>query len=226
MIKVFSTYTKDTIYNVNSGEKITRDGGPAFFIENVFKKNKIKYIMNAHRAKIKIEVKDGIEKGVLDGSLKTREIESIRDNDIVVISTVNKEWVLSSNLLNGAKIFLDVQGYVRNARKNRGIYKLDFWNNLFCIKINNQEIKELPKKIINNQRKKCLIITKGSKGAVIYFKNKKHSFVAKKIKPKDTIGAGDTFFAEFIVEFVKSKGDIAKSGKLAAREVEKFLSKK
>jgi len=43
MIKIFSTYTKDEIYNQDNGLKIIRNGGPAFFIENVFKKNKIKH---------------------------------------------------------------------------------------------------------------------------------------------------------------------------------------
>lgn len=225
MIKVFSTYTKDIIHDINNGRKINRDGGPAFFIENVFKKNKIKYTMNVQKAKIEIYVKDGIEKGILSGSLKTREIKNIRNEDIIIISTVDNEWIPCDNLPNGAKIFLDVQGYARSARKNRGVYKLDFWNNIFCMKSNDHEIKELPKKIINNQKKKCLIISKGNKGAEIYFKNKKCIFVAKKIKSKDTIGAGDTFFANFIVKFMYTN-DIIKSGNFAIKKTDFFLISK
>jgi hypothetical protein len=182
--------------------------------------------MNAQKAKIKIDVKNGIEKGVLVGLLKTRRIKNIRKDDAVVISTVNKEWILGDNFPNGIKIFLDIQGYVRNARKNQGIYKLDFWNNIFCIKGNEKEIKKLSTRIILNQKKKLLIITKGESGATIYFRRKRYDFKPHKVKATDYIGCGDTFFAEFIAEFVKSKGDVAKSGKLATREVEKFLSKK
>lgn len=226
MIKVFSTYTKDAICNINNGEKITRNGGPAFYIENVFKRNKIKHKIEAGNAKIKIEVKDKIGKGVLAGSLKEKKIKGVKDDDIIVISTVDSEWILSGNLPDNAKIFLDVQGYIRSARKNPAIFEADFWNVIYCMKTNDKEIKELPAKIISDQKSRLLIITKGEKGAEIYFKGKKYNFKVEKIKAVDYIGAGDTFFAGFIIAFVESKSDIIKSGNFAAKEVTEFLLNK
>lgn len=223
MIKIFSTYTRDKIYNQDNGLKIIRNGGPAFFIENVFKKNKVNYKISASEANINIQIINGTEKGVLASKLKERKINSIEINDTILISTVDREWTLPDNFPEKAKIFIDVQGYVRSARKNPEIYKSDFWNNIFCLKTNDREIKELPKNIVRNQKNKCLIITKGSRGAVVYFKDKKYIFTAKKIKLNDTIGAGDTFFAGFIVEFIKSKGNITKSGKFAIKKAENFL---
>lgn len=223
MIKIFSTYTKDEIYNQDSCLRSIRNGGPALFIENVFKKNKIKYEIASQKAVIEIKVKNGIEKGVLKNKLRVKSVRNIKDRDLVVISTVDSEWILDTGISNKAQIFLDAQGYVRSARKNPKIYKASFWNNILCLKTNNQEIKELPEKVVNAQKNKCLIVTKGSKGAVVYFKNKKHMLTAKKIKTCDTIGAGDTFFARFIVGFVKSKGDVVRSGKFAMEEAKKFL---
>ena len=206
MIKIFSTYTKDDICNQDNCLKINRKGGPAFFMENVFKKNKIKYEIISQKAVIEIKVKNGKEKGILKTKLKEKSIEDIKSEDLVVISTVDREWILNTKIPAKAQVFLDVQGYIRSSRKNPEIYKLDFWNNIFCLKTNDREIKELPKNIVRNQKNKCLIMTKGSKGAVVYFKNKKYVFKTKKIKLDDAIGAGDTFFAGFITGFIKNKG--------------------
>ncbi|MDO9231013.1 MAG: PfkB family carbohydrate kinase [bacterium] len=226
MIKIFSTYTKDEIDNQDSGLRVIRNGGPAFFIENILKKNKIKYKMKSQKAVIKIKIKNGIEKGVLKNKLTTKKLDNIRDNDLVVISTVDDEWIVDKKIFTKAQIFLDAQGYVRSARRNPKIYEARFWEDIFCLKVNEQEIKELPRGIVNNQKNKCLIITKGGKGVVIYFENKKYAIVAKKIKSCDAIGAGDTFFPGFIVGFIENKGDIIKSGKFAIKEVENFLLNK
>lgn len=196
------------------------------YIEDVFKKNKVEYTISAQKAKIKIDVKDGIEKGVLDGSLNTKEIKNIKKNDIVIISTVDKEWLLSGNLPRGVKVFLDVQGYIRSARKDPAIFKANFWSMIYCMKTNDKEIEELPTEIVSDQKKKLLIITKGEKGATIYFKGEKYGFMANKIKAIDYIGSGDTFFAGFIKAFVRNNFDLIKSGNFAIEEVTNFLLNK
>jgi fructose-1-phosphate kinase PfkB-like protein len=71
-----------------------------------------------------------------------------------------------------------------------------------------------------------LIITKGSEGVEIYFKNKKYTFTINNIKSSDAIGAGDTFFANFIVSFINTDGMIEKSCSIAMNKVEKFLLNK
>lgn len=223
MIKIFSTYTKDEIDNQDKNLKIIRNGGPAFFIENIFKKNKIKYKMISQKAVIKIEIKNGIEEGILKNKLREKKIKNIKNDDIIIISTVDKEWLFCGKFLKKAIIFLDVQGYVRAIRKNKLICKSDFWNNIFCIKGNEHEIRWLPKNVIKNQKRKCLIVTKGVEGAVVYLRNKKYILNAKKVKPEDTIGAGDTFFAGFIAGFIRNNGDIVKSGKFAIKEAENLL---
>ena len=49
---------------------------------------------------------------------------------------------------NNSKIFLDAQGYVRAGKRAKEILKENFWNDICCLKVNNNEIKKLPKEII------------------------------------------------------------------------------
>lgn len=226
MIKVFSTYTKDTICCINNGKKTIRNGGPAFYMENVFKKYKAKYAIFAQKAIVIINVQDGIEKGYLQGALKTKKIDNIKANDVIVISTVDNEWILENKLPHGGMMFLDAQGYIRSARRDRQIFKLDFWSMVYGMKVNVKELKEMPARIISNQKKKLLIVTKAEKGFVVYFRGKKYEFKTKKIKATDYIGAGDTFFARFILSFIKYRSNIIKSGDFATKEVTNFLLQK
>lgn len=225
MIKVFSTYTTDVIYNMDHKKKTIRKGGPAFFIENVLKDNKIEHEIHAGKAKININIKNKIERGFLDSVLRIDKIKNIQNNDIVVVSTVDREWVLGS-VSAKAKIFLDIQGHIRNSRINSSVFKSDFWKKVFCMKMNEEEMKELPNKIILSQKKKMMIITRGSNGFSIYFKGKKFDFKVNNIEASDYIGSGDTFFAGFIVGLIKKNYDIIKSGNFAIREVTKFLLSK
>lgn len=224
MLKIYSTFSKDIILDENRNRIVIRKGGPAFFIEKVFRKHKVRYEMNSGNV-LKVEIvltKEG-EKGKVKGEIKeSKEIQNINNNDFVLISTICGEWVLGDNILSGAKIFLDIQGYIRTKKKVDDFLNNDFWDKVFCIKGTEEEINKLPEKIIKNQKKKCLVITKGKNGSVIYFKNKKYAFCPKRINSKDTIGAGDIFFANFFLKFMETN-DIIKSGTFATKETENFL---
>lgn len=227
MIEVFSTYTKDFIVDKTKNKKAARRGGPAFFIENVFKKNKVAYKMNAQKAEIKIDLKNGIERGFLNSLLKTKNITTTEKAGLVIISTVDSEWILKNEFSDETKLFLDVQGYIRVAKNDQSIFKYDFWKNIYCMKGTKEEIQQIPKEIIKRQKEKILLVTKGSKGCDIYSKGKKMVLKPKTIaETKNTIGAGDTFFASFIVAFVKNNYNIVESGNFAIKETLIFLNNK
>lgn len=171
MIKIFSTYTQDIIQNQESRITAVRNGGPALFLEQTFKKHRIQYKMNATKAEVLITITaNGEEKGISKSSPEKRKIKYAK-NDIVIISTIGKEYILDDNLPKEARVFLDIQGYIREKNKN-----LNFLDNIFCIKGNHKEINKLSKKILLHQKKKLLIVTNGKNGATIYFKNKKYRF--------------------------------------------------
>lgn len=70
-----------------------------------------------------------------------------------------------------------------------------------------------------------VIITKGSKGALIYSKEERKFYKINAVKPKklvDTTGAGDTFIAAYVVARSKKKG-IKKAGEFAAKVASEML---
>lgn len=226
MIKIYSTFSEDIILDKNS--KSIKKGGPAFFIEKIFKKYKIKYKLHTNDVlKIEIKITNKRERGkIINNINESKKIKNIKNNDIIIISTIGNEWILDNKYIpSQTKIFLDIQGYIRANKKTDVLFKSSFWDKICCIKGTEKEINNLSKDIIKNQKKKCLIITKGEKGSIIYNKNKKYIFKTKKIESKNTIGAGDTFFAAFVYFFTKTNS-IEKSGILATDEVKNFLNDK
>lgn len=53
---------------------------------------------------------------------------------------------------------------------------------------------------------KLVVITRGGDGADLYFAGQKHSVAAPKINLVDTVGAGDTFMANFLTELMNLDG--------------------
>jgi hypothetical protein len=219
MIKVYSTFSKDIILDKNRNCTDIRKGGPAFYIEKVLKKHKVEYKMYSGKTiDVEIVLINKEEIGEIKSKIKkNRKIENINNNDFIMISTIGDEWILGNDISSEIKIFLDIQGYIRSK------YELGkSINKIFCAKGTKEEINKLPLKVKENQKKKCLIITEGKNGTTIYFKNKKHVFHPREIKVNNTIGAGDIFFASFIVKFIGTN-NIIKSGNFATKETENFL---
>ncbi len=224
MVKVYSTFSRDKILDANNKAVSVKKGGPALFIEGIFKKYKVKYLMNTGNViDVEIKVTENGETGEIISELKENKIKGVHSNDVVLISTIGKEWLLD-NSMPAKKIFLDIQGYMR-VNKTNTFFHNNFWEKIYCIKGTEKEIKRLPSGIRSKQKEKCLIVTKGKRGSVIYFKGKKHNFYPEKIDAKNTIGAGDVFFAAFAIKFIETN-DVIASGNFATREAEVFLKLK
>ncbi len=97
---------------------------------------------------------------------------------------------------------------------------------IFCLKATEKETKYLPKSFINSQKQKVLLITKGKSGCEIYGFGKKKSIKPSMIvKSPDTIGAGDYFFANFLINFIKTQNPFI-SAESAVENIIKFLLSK
>lgn len=229
MISIYSSFSKDKILD-SEGEVLSNtNGGPAFYIEKVFKNNKFPYILKTGKIiNVEIKLEKNKEIGRVGENIKSFKIPLKNYAGPILISTIGKEWILGDNPNKQARIFLDIQGYVRdlNFLGGKAFFNAPFLKNIFCLKGTEEELKFLPKKIIKNQKNKCLIITRGAKGSVIYYKNKKFIFKPfEKIRIISTIGVGDTFFASFVLNFIKSSGNIVESGRAATKDATGFLSK-
>lgn len=70
------------------------------------------------------------------------------------------------------------------------------------------------------------MVTKGENGSEVFHQGIQFSFAPRIIvHPLDTIGAGDTHFAYFVITFLKT-GDVCKSGAVATEETSVFLMRK
>jgi len=231
-ITILSTFTEDKIIDESNKTIKTQQGGPAFYISNVFKREKLLFnITKTPTIKIEIKLKKDGEVGKVKTRPKIKKVNFGKvKSECLVISTILKEFNLRDISKFKGKVFLDVQGYVRDGGSLGGKKlfhqgnELDF--SIFCLKGTEEEIRYLQKDFIKNQRKKILIITKGGRGCEAFILGKKYVIKPKKVlKTKNTIGGGDTFFAHFIAHLYKGN-DPVKSLRYATGETLKFLEKK
>jgi len=82
---------------------------------------------------------------------------------------------------------------------------------IFCMKGTSEEMTYVPESQLKKQKGKMLVVTKGKEGVEAYYKGKNYEFRPRHvIRSKYAIGAGDTFFANFVSRFVKT-GDFSGS---------------
>lgn len=201
-ILIFSTYSTDKV--TKNGKTTITKGGPLFFIQNAFEDNGVPFLArHGETIDVEIKVEHGKEKGRVANFPKSIKISGPKDSPIVVLSTIFNEWDFSNLDKFKGKIFVDIQGYVRDPDKFGGKKvwnpSLNILKQIYCLKGNKEEMKYLSKNALKDQKKRLLIITNGKQGIEWYSKRKKYSIKnGRKIKVPDTIGAGDTFFGYFI----------------------------
>ena len=137
---------------------------------------------------------------------------SINENEIDYIKKYGKRFdaVIISDYCKG---FLDEEDICFIADKCNNVFldtkkEIGYWaNDVDFIKINELEYEKNYKGKPNNDK---LIVTLGSKGCQYMGE----TFSVNEVSVKDVSGAGDTFLAGLVVEYVKTK-DIVKSIKFA-----------
>ena len=228
-ITVLSSFAEDVLLNERGRILREQKGGPAFYIEAVFNQESIGYEIPFLCS---IEVEILLTKKGEFGRVKSKpdpiklDWQSLKA-PVVTISTILNEFNLIGIETYKGKVFLDIQGYVRDGSDfgKKKFLSMDV-SNLFCVKGTKEEISYLPKDFVYKQKDRMLLVTNGSKGSVLYFKGYKFTAKpAKEIKSTDTIGAGDTFFAYFVVKFLQSN-DQEESLKYATSKTTSFLSSK
>lgn len=231
-ITLFSTLAKDKLVDNSNNTIKEQVGGPAFYILKIFKKEKISTATKlVGPVEVQILVNEHGESGKISEIPKKIKMDFRKVNTpFVIISTLLDEFNLQSLDKYKGKIFLDIQGYVRDGR-NFG--KKKSWqpaaaiiNNIFCLKGTEEELSYLPKKFLKIQKQKILLITRGNKGCRVFTNGKFFTVKPDKIiKTSDTIGAGDTFFAYFIAKFIKDN-NVKQSVKYASDKTSNFLKNK
>lgn len=206
-IALVASYTKDTI-TYSDGSTEDKTGGPAFYIGNILQLLNIPYLMiEGPVVHVALRVKENEESVKINFPKKINSIPCALTQKYVIVSPVAHEWPAVSNCYRG-KVCIDIQGLVRDER-SVGAKKFFSPPNSFkpfLMKAAAVEVKYLPEKLIQKQKERCLLITKGKYGVEAWIVGKKHIIVPSNIAyVKDTIGAGDTFLAYYVAALVKDE---------------------
>lgn len=164
------------------------------------------------------------------------------ESDCILISPLFSEvsYKTLQKIVNSAKspVALDVQGYLRTIDEHtKQVSKRKIDTNsikgIDIVKLNEEEAtilypslnyEQMAKALIANGQKVCLF-TLGEKGAMIFDTKTVHRLQIPSLNPKDTVGAGDTFFAAFLKDYLYTE-NIAHAGNNAIQYVYSYLKNK
>jgi hypothetical protein len=229
-IAIVSSYTTDRLLNGDTGEIIKdQRGGPALYAAAALERLGITPHVYTHsEILVKMRVYEDEEFGSAEYPHTPKPFPNVTE-DAAIFSTILKEWSLDGAHDYKGRIFMDVQGYVRDGsdfgKKIMWEAADQYMDAVFCMRGNAFEMQYIPQKVLDDQKaKRMLITTYDKKGAIIFYKGKETKIVPKTIvSPPNSIGAGDTFLSSFLAKFLKTE-DVELSGTFAADRTSEFLA--
>ncbi|MBD3208565.1 MAG: hypothetical protein GF370_03875 [Candidatus Nealsonbacteria bacterium] len=231
-LTIISTFARDKLLNAKGEILSEQKGGPALYISKALQQEgSIFDMINGNEMEVEILVIEDGEYGRIRTEPRKKNIDySSIKNPYLLISSLLDEYNLEGIKDYRGMVFLDVQGYVRNG-KDFG--KKKYWkapeeirSSVFCLKGTQEEISYLPTDFISSQKQKIMIVTKGKKGCELYYGGQKKIFKPFRIvETTETIGAGDTFFAYFVSQFIET-GDLVVSLEYSIEKTSIFLALK
>lgn len=231
-ITILSTFAKDTLIDEMKGFICEREGGPAFYLTKTFTLEGVPFdLLSTSIGEVEILTKQDGELGKI---IRRPDLLTIGFRDVVspslVISTLLDEIKLDGLSDFKGNVFLDIQGYVRDGsdfgKKRDWNPSQDIADSIFCLKGTSEELQYIADSFLAKQKNKILVETRGESGCKIFMKG-----VSTTIRPSrvvnnlDTVGAGDTFFAYFISQYMRNE-DMQMSGKYAVEKTTEFLMTK
>jgi pfkB family carbohydrate kinase len=236
-ITIISSSAEDIFIDSEKEIIKKRKGGPAYFIQQALLERGVNFdYIDKWHAKIQLfqtnsgKPNDELFRGRVVGLIPKFNVPTKLTTEYMLISTIADEWNLDAIKNYRGKVFLDIQGYVRNPKKFSEKIKWPAISSLidyiYCLKGTREEIKFLPRDIIKVAKRKLLIVTNGPNTVKLFYNNKSFRFSVNMVRNNtDTIGAGDTFFAHFIAGLYTGCG-IKKSIKMAINKTRIFLMNK
>ncbi len=229
-ISIVSTNAIDRLIRSN-GEVISQQlGGPLLFLEQAVKTLDVPQLITGEPINVEILITEKGEFGKILVQPKPKSLPIKRLSGFAIVSTLLREWDITNCIDYKGKLFVDIQGYVRDGndfgKKKMWSEVSNFSAHIFCLKGTGEEILYLPDNIIEDQKNRLLIITHGKNGVELFYKNTPFFIpVTRVIKSRDTIGAGDTFFGYFAASMYLGKEPV-QAAESAMKQTTDFLRKK
>ena len=154
----------------------------------------------------------------------TEDLEYLKN--FQVIHTSNNSYIdsqLETLASLGSTLSYDFSTSWRNDQRTKDICKHVNFAFMSCSNLNEDEIKN---QLLNSHNfgTEIAIATRGSEGSFVYDGNKFFITQPKKVKPIDTLGAGDSFATTFLTSFVLYMGnDLGK--KMSKNRYEELVNK-
>lgn len=230
---IISTFANDTFIDEMNGFLHKQKGGPAFYLTNTFTMEGIQFDLRCPsivgEAEILIRHEDELGKIVRKPDQLAVPFATI-SSPFLAVSTLLDEINLDGLPNFNGKIFLDVQGYVRDGddfgKKKEWRPTAEMMDAIFCLKGTTEELHHIPAYFLEKQKNKILIETKAEAGCTIFTSGKRVDILpSHQVSGADTVGAGDTFFAYFISQYIRSE-DVCVSGAYAVEKTIGFLETK
>jgi len=116
-VTIISTKAKDRQLNEKKQCVATQEGGPLLFLQNALKQSDIPYLsFSGKKITVDILITEKGEFGRIEKEPERQLFPIDKVSEWVIVSTILNEWDLKPISNNTYKIFVDVQGYVRNGK--------------------------------------------------------------------------------------------------------------
>lgn len=229
-IHIISSYAVDTIAARPGRKAHKRTGGPALWYQRYFRTQPVRFVISHGRKPgvAQITLRQGHERGTLVKKPSVISLKRMQYADAFVVSTLADEFDLASLVTLQGLRCVDVQGYVREA-KGRGLKHMRISDGIAksfdIVKMTAHEKKWISAKTLRIFKQKILLVTQSAKPTIVFEHRRRFAVKPRPVEAADTLGAGDTFFAAFVVAYVR-KPNARKAVDIAMRATEKFLKGK
>jgi len=117
-ITILSTFAKDRLIDEMGNLIREQNGGPALYLRQALKNEKIPFsLKTGPKMEVEILITRNGEFGKVPRKLKSQKIQFYRiKTPFLLISSVLDEFDLANLFTFKGKVFLDIQGYVRNGK--------------------------------------------------------------------------------------------------------------
>lgn len=172
----------------------------------------------------------GINGSTVDPNLFDEAFREVSESAVIISTTLKTDFDLSllRNSLDKIKsIFIDVQGFTRDGKKHEPFVFPDWLlqqENL-VFKVADEEFQYINIDSIITNPRTTVLHTKGERGVTVMHNGTKTDILPTevvKVPNERTRGAGDTFFFNFAINYLKSN-NVINATKQAEQSVIQFL---